>query len=195
MNAARRGLTATALAFVIALPLASCSPGDTTTPACDDPGGRANVLVAQSVPSATRLPCLESLPAGWRLGGISIKDSGATFWLDSVVSGIHAVEVSLAATCQIAGASEVVPAADEAGMHVLVLPTSLDPFQGRRFIVFDGGCVTYRYSFSAGTPPTVALEVDGSLSFLARDDVADAVEVELGATLCGAGAPPCSEGP
>ena len=174
---------------------AGCAPSDSTTPACDDPGGRANVLVAQSVPSATRLPCVESLPAGWEVGGGTVRDSGTTFWLDSAVSGIHAVEVTLTETCDTSGASEIVPAADEVGAHVTVEPTSLDPYESSRFIEFEGGCVTYRYAFSPGTPATVALEVDASLSFLPRDAVAHAVEVTTGATLCGAGAPPCVEGP
>ncbi len=158
------------------------------------PAGVSIVLVAQSVPSATQLPCVESLPAGWEIGGADVRDSGTTFWLDSVVSGMHAVEVSLTETCDTAGASEIVPGPDEAGAQVLMLPTSLDPFHGRRFIVFEGGCVTYRYSFSAGTPATVALQIDASLSFLPRDAVSHAVRLDTGNTLCGAGAPPCLDG-
>jgi hypothetical protein len=184
-----------AIAGVIVILCAGCTPTDSTTPACDDPGGRANVLVAQSVPTATRLPCVESLPAGWTVAGATVRDSGTTFWLDSVLSGVHAVEVTLTETCDTSGASEIVPSADEVGARVTVEPTSLDPYESTRFIEFEGGCVTYRYVFNPGTPATVALEIDASLSFLPRDAVALAVEVTSGATLCGAGAPPCAEGP
>ncbi len=186
-------LGASALVLV-SLALAACVPGDNTLPGCDDPGGRAIVLVAQSVPSATQVPCIESLPAGWEIGGADVRNSGTTFWLDSVVSGTHAVEVTLMETCDTSGASEIVPSADEAGAHVLFEPTNLDPFRGRRFIVFDGGCVTYRYSFTGGTAAAVALQIDASLSFLPRDAVSHAVRIETGHTLCGAGAPPCLDG-
>lgn len=179
---------------LVSIVLVSCGAGDSVTPGCDDPGGRAIVLVAQSVPSATLLPCIESLPAGWEIGGADVRNSGTTFWLDSVVSGMHAVEVTLAETCETSGASEIVPAADEAGAQVLVLPTNLDPYEGRRFIVFEGGCVTYRYDFGSGTPATVALQIESSLSFLPRDAVSHAVRLDTGNTLCGAGAPPCLDG-
>jgi hypothetical protein len=190
-----RTIGALVLGALVATLLGGCAQSDSTTPACDDPGGRAIVLIAQSVPTATRLPCLESLPAGWSLGGAEVRDSGTAFWLDSVVIGIHSVEVTLTETCDAAGASAVVPAEDEAGAQVSVLPTSLDPYRSSRFIVFEGGCVTYRYAFSGGTAATVALQIDASLSFLPRDAVGLAVREDTEQTLCGAGAPPCVEGP
>ena len=42
------------------------------------------------MPSATRLPCIAELPAGWQFGGALIKDTETTLWLDNDRAGIHA---------------------------------------------------------------------------------------------------------
>jgi hypothetical protein len=175
------------------LALPACVSGGSVAPECGDPGDRTMVLVAQTVPSAPQLPCVEALPPGWTVSGSNFVDGSTTFWLDLPVAGIHAVEVKLTETCDTSDASQVVPAPDEAGAEVFVAPTSLDPFQSVRRIVYDGGCVTYRYRFAGGAPAAVSLEVDAALSFMARQDVVDDVWATSGERLCGAGAPPCED--
>jgi hypothetical protein len=181
------------IAAVALLALPACATGGSVAPTCDDPGDGTMILVAQSVPSATMLPCVDALPPGWTVSGSSFVDGSTTFWLDLPVAGVHAVEVELTQTCDTSRGSLVVPGPDEAGAEVYVAPTSLDPFQGVRSIVFEGGCVTYRYAFASGTPATVSLEVDAALSFMARQDVVDEVWTATGETLCGAGAAPCED--
>ena len=41
------------------------------------------ILMAQSVPEATSLPCLAALPAGWTLDGVEVKRGRTRFWLNS----------------------------------------------------------------------------------------------------------------
>lgn len=190
----RRGLRPPALVALLAvLALPGCVSGGTVAPECGDPSHRTMVLVAQTVPSATLLPCVDALPAGWIVSGSEFVDGSTSFWLDIPVAGVRAVEVRLTETCDTSEASEVVPAPDEAGAEVFVAPTSLDPFKGVRSVVFEGGCVTYRYAFAGGTPATVSLEVDAALSFMPRQEVADQVWNEGGDSLCGPGAPPCED--
>src|SRR3954453_7496295 len=55
------------------------------TPTCGT--GSLLVLSAQSVPSARQVPCIASLPAGWKVGGVQIDDERTRFWLDSDVAG------------------------------------------------------------------------------------------------------------
>lgn len=190
----RRAQRPTALlGIVAALALPACVSGGSVAPECGDPSQRTMALVAQTVPSATLLPCVDALPAGWIVSGSEFVDGSTSFWLDIPVAGVQAVEVTLSETCDTSEASEVVPAPDEAGAEVFIAPTSLDPFRGLRSVVFEGGCVTYRYAFAAGTPASVSLEVDAALSFMPRQEVVDHVWNDVGDSLCGAGAPPCED--
>jgi hypothetical protein len=170
---------------------ASCVPSDPAEPICARPGDSILVLQAQSVPSATRLPCIAELPIGWRFGGSLVRDDGAVMWLDHDRAGIHAVEVELAASCDVSSAVEVPPAPDEVGMRTYQEPQSLEPFAGTRSLVFDGGCIVYRYRFASGSEPSLVIEADGAVSTLPRADVVAEVRETLDLTLCGAGAPPC----
>jgi hypothetical protein len=185
----RRRLAVVAAA-VVAASLAGCA-GSATVPACDDPANRAVVLVAQSVPSATLIPCVGTLPSGWAFAGSTIAKGETTMWLNSTVAGLNAVEVNLTESCDVGNASEILPAPDEAGAQVYSAPSSIDPFRGIRFIVFDGGCVRYRYTFATGAEPSLALAADEALSFVPRTDVAAAVETNFDQTLCGVVAPSC----
>ena len=59
--------------------------------------GTSNVMIlmAQSVPTATSVPCVAALPAGWTVGGVRVSRGEGQFWLDSDQAGRHAVEVTL----------------------------------------------------------------------------------------------------
>lgn len=181
------------LVLVLALLAATaCSGGGEDMPTCSLPDGQVFVLEAQSVPSATRLPCIAELPPGWRFGGSLIKDTETTLWLDNDRAGIHALEVTMSDTCDIADAVKVPPAADEVGMTVYQKPTSLEPgYQGWRYLLFPGGCITHQYTFAPDSDPTLVIEADLAISTVARSDVIDSVRDSLDLTLCGAEAPPC----
>ena len=115
---------------------AACSTGGGgRTPLCSDVDDGIFVLLAQSVPSATQLPCVSEFPSGWTFGGSNISDGLARFWLDSDRAGIHAVEVALRPSCDTTDAIEQRPAPDEAATRVFVRPDSLSPsFAGVRFL-------------------------------------------------------------
>ena len=151
--------------------------------------------MAQSVPTATLLPCIAAFPAGWSYGGSDVRSGSARFWLTSDRAGFRAVEVLLTPTCRIAGSLDVTNATDEAGVRVYIREFDLDPFTANQYFVFPGGCVTHRYRFGPDGEPTLALEADEAVTFGLRGAVVDAVQDDLGLTLCGAGAPPCAEAP
>jgi hypothetical protein len=152
------------------------------------------LLAAQAVPTATLLPCIEGLPAGWSFGGSDVRSGNARFWLNSDRAGFHAVEVSLTRSCRTLGAVDVTSQTQEIGVQDLVREFRLDPFTADRYLLFPGGCVTYRYRFAAGAEPALALEADQALTFGLRSTLVELVEDEFGLTLCGAGAPPCVDG-
>jgi hypothetical protein len=153
---------------------------------------RSLVLTAQAVPSATLVPCVAELPAGWSYAGADIRSGRARFWLDSDRGGFHAVEVELTPSCDTSNAVEVRPAPDEIGARVYAEPIALDPaLWANRYVVFSGGCATYRYRFAAGAPSTLSLEAEEALGFFPRSALVQDVEERYGLTLCGAEAPPC----
>jgi hypothetical protein len=184
----RRWTAGLALIAVIG---AGCGSDHGSLPACNRPEDSVFALIAQSVPSATELPCLQELPAGWILSGTQIQDGRTQLWLDSTIAGVHAVEVDLQATCNVSDAVEVPPSPDEVGMTSYVRSDLPPAFAGVRYLVFDGGCVIYRYRFTGDAPPTLVLEAEEALSFMPRHDIVQQVETEYDQTLCGATAPPC----
>jgi hypothetical protein len=189
----RRGTIALAIGTIV-IALTGCTAGGGgRTPLCTKIDDGVLVLIAQSVPSATELPCVAEFPAGWTFGGSDISSGLARFWLDSDRGGIHAVEVSLRPSCDTTGAVEERPAPDEAGSRVFVRPDSLKPsFTGARFLLFDGGCIGYTFRFASGTSPALAIEAIEAISMLPRATIVASVRKDLGLTLCGAEAPRCA---
>ncbi|MDQ3739001.1 MAG: hypothetical protein M3337_07510 [Actinomycetota bacterium] len=157
--------------------------------------GDVMVLMAQAVPTATQVPCLASLPAGFDVGGVEIRRGRAWFSLDSDQAGNDAVEVTLLRPqdCSLAGATEVL--SDELGMQRFEQPIRLPPaLEITRTYVFNGGCVTYRFSFDGGANASVALDVDAAVAFQPRSALVREVEQDSGLRLCGAGSPTCPGG-
>lgn len=185
-----RRLARTALAALAVIPLAACEVGTPPgAPDCDARGD-AMVLVAQSVPSATQLPCVAELPAGWRFEQQQVASGVTTFWLGSDIAGTNAVQVDLERGCDVAGAVSVPSTADdEIGLQRFDRPEQLRPLRLVRYYRFEGGCIVYRYAFSSAAPSSLQFEADEALSFLPRADVVQAVRHYYGLKLCGAGVP------
>lgn len=183
---------AIALSISLTVAAGACSADTLEQPVCSQLEGSILVLEAQSVPSATRIPCLAELPIGWQFDDSLVRDDGTTLWLNHDRAGFHAVEVELMASCDVGQAVEVPPAPDEVGMRTYQLPESLDPYVGSRTLVFDGGCIVTRYRFAQGSEPALVIEADRAISTLARSTVVSEVRRDLDLTLCGAEAPPCA---
>jgi hypothetical protein len=136
-----------------------------------DEFGPGIVLIAQSVPSATQLPCIRALPVGWTYRKLDATDDRARFWLDSDRDGDQALQVSLTKTCDTKGATE--SASTRPGIRRYDRVEVVDSgYRGDRFFVFDGGCVTYNVNLrgSTGAEPLNALLA--ALDFVSRAAVA-----------------------
>lgn len=182
-----RRLAAAVLAGALLAP--ACLQTSSYAPDCGKHEGLF-VLMAQAVPSATKLPCLRLLPERWRYSGFQVQNGIATFWLDFDMN-IHALEVDLTPTCSTTGAQPVEPGPDEAGSRVFVVERGPGEPPAARFIEFTGGCIAYQYHLPPGSVPTLADQVNGALGFVERAEVAQILNQESGLTLCGAGEPPC----
>jgi hypothetical protein len=178
------------LALVLAAGLAGCASETTATteqPNCSegDDGSAANgvILMAQSVPTATWIPCLRTtLPVGWGFHHLDARDGRATFSLDSDRDGQEAIQVKLDSSCDTAGATEI--PSDREGMRRLERVTRTTPqFEGERYYVFEGGCITMVFRLtgdSRGEPLALAT---GAVGAVTRDDLVDQVHEESGGRL------------
>ena len=148
------------------------------------------VLMAQSVPSATSVPCVASLPAGWTVGGVRIRNDRGAFWLDSEDAGTRAVEVALLPPeqCTVDAATEV--PSDEVGMRRFEQAEGLPPdLRSTRTYLFDGGCVTYTFEFAGDATAALTFATDNALAFQPRETLVRKVREHTGLRLCGVGAP------
>ena len=65
------------------------------------------VLMAQAVPTATAVPCIEALPTGLSFASAIARNGEARFWLDSDRAGDRAVTVTLTGSCDTSSARPV----------------------------------------------------------------------------------------
>ncbi len=131
------------------------------------------ILAAQAVPTATMVPCVQLLPAGWSYGPVDIRTGRARFSLDSDRAGISAVRVTLVEHCDTTRATEI--PTDELGTRRFELVEVVTPgFGGTRFYTFLGGCVSYQLRFQEEGRILVN-EATLALSFVTREKLAEDV--------------------
>ncbi len=109
----------------------------------ENQNGSALFVQAQSVDTATRLPCVEDLPTGWSFSSFIVEREEAVFTLDSDRVGARFVTVSLEPECAPAG--DEVPS-DEPGTRLFVdVAIDDDTYAGTWHYLFEGGCVEYMF--------------------------------------------------
>jgi membrane-associated phospholipid phosphatase/serine/threonine protein kinase len=162
---------------------------DVTVRASPDCGtSNLMILAAQSVPSSTLVPCVGTLPAGWKLERVHVRRNQTRFWLSSSAAGHNAVEVELTRPnlCDVSDADSV--PSDEIGTRRYERPEQFQPsLRSTRYYLFPGGCVTYRFAFKDGASPSLAVYADSALTFQPRDELARTVRDRTDLRLCGAG--------
>lgn len=170
------------LALIALVLLAGCARiEDHAAPTCAPKGADSLVLMAQSVPNASKIPCIASYPAGWHFQSMSVRNGEGRFTLDSDRAGISAVKVYLQRSCDLEGATEI--ASDEPGTRRFERIISVvDDFQAVRSYSFDGGCITYRFDFDRQGRALVN-EVSVAIGFLDRSAVDALVQERSGGEL------------
>ena len=171
--------------------LAGCSSGDpnsaiTDPPLCsdgDNGAGNGVILMAQSVPSATWVPCIgNALPLGWNFHHLEAGNGSARFWLDSDRDGQKAVEVGLTASCDTAGTTEI--PSDRAGMRRLERVGRMSPtYAGTRYYLFDGGCLTVVFRLDSDSPGEALALASQAVGVVARSDLQQQVRDTSGGRL------------
>jgi tRNA A-37 threonylcarbamoyl transferase component Bud32 len=142
--------------------------------ACTDP--EPQWLEAQSVPSASLVPCLRSLPNGWTLARVNVNDGRSVLILDHDRAGTGAAVVRLSASCVPTGATQVPSAQPEARRYMLI--ERLAPqFTATSFDVFPGGCVTTRLRAPAAHRAQLTSDAPSLLGFTTRQTLQQTLEV------------------
>jgi hypothetical protein len=132
------------------------------------------VLMAQSVPTATKIPCVRLELPGWSEGPVDIRSGRGRFVLANDRAGARAVTVDLTRSCDLVGAIKV--PTDQPGTtrweHVV---TIADGYVGERYYAYPGGCVTYRFRLRGETRAIPVSEATLSLGLVDRSVIAAAL--------------------
>ena len=172
---------AASAAAVLVLAAGCAQMEDGAAPTCVPKGADTLALIAQSVPTATKVPCISSYPAGWHFASMSIERGRTEFTLDSDRAGISAVKVRLERSCDVEGATEI--SSDEPGTRRFERILSVvDDFKAARSYVFQGGCITYRFDFDRQGRALVN-EVSVAIGFMDRAAVDALVRERSGGEL------------
>jgi hypothetical protein len=187
-----RATTARALlALVVATAVAGCSDGPTTAsqelPTCtegDEGAANGVILMAQSVRTASWVPCLKAaIPLGWDFEYLDARNGQSLFRLSSDRDGLRQeIDVRLEPSCQTTGSTEI--RSDRDGMQRFERVRMTTPrFEGERYYVFDGGCIVFDFRLAGdnrGEPLALATQVVGAVP---RDDLRELVHEESGGRL------------
>ena len=161
-------------------PLAGCATFSHAAPRCGDPLRVA--IIAQSLPSASYLPCIRTLPEGWSSSGFNPSQRGTSFLLNSDRSPGRPVVVRLTATCAPGRAS---PSPSRApGVVTYTRLTSVAPrFAGSLYDVFPGGCLTYAFDFALGSQIALMEQFEQAIGLYPRQQLRLVLKQQLGVEL------------
>jgi hypothetical protein len=139
-------------------------------------------LEAQSVASASLVPCVRSLPAGWTLAGVTVNDGRSVLTFDHDRAGTGVAVVRLTAACDTAGAQER-PGAEPALRRFERLERAGGEYTATWYDRFPGGCVTTRLTASARHSAQLANEASLVLGFTTRQELRQVLETRSGGRL------------
>jgi hypothetical protein len=181
----RRRVVAAAAALAAAPALAGCvqtEGGSPVTAGCGTGADAYNptlVVMAQSVPTAELIPCVELVPTGWSHGPVTLTNRGSRFVLGSDRDGPRALTVELAAACDVTGAVRV-PSEQPGTVRYERLDRLDGGFSGARFYVYDGGCTTFHFDLVGRRQAQPVTEASLAVGFTTRDAVRESVLVQSG---------------
>jgi membrane-associated phospholipid phosphatase/tRNA A-37 threonylcarbamoyl transferase component Bud32 len=130
------------------------------------------LLMAQSVPTASLVPCVEIVPIGWTLGDVVVGNGRSRFTLTSDRGGVLVAE--LAASCDLAGAVELTSERPGARRYLRVERNTGGVVMTRTY-TFPGGCATQRLTAPEASRQQLAGESSSALGFTTRDALAAAL--------------------
>ena len=151
-----------------------------TVPGCGDPLRLA--IIAQSVPSASYVPCIDGLQPGWETAGFDPTQDGTSFLLNSDRSPGRPATVRLTAACDFSRASPSPPRAPGALTYTRL--DSISPrFAGALYDVFPGGCISYGFDFALGSQIALVEQFEDAIGLYPRQQLRLILKQKLGIEL------------
>jgi hypothetical protein len=178
----RAAVAGSLLTVLAGLAVSGCSSDTTATtelPTCADAehGNASNavVLMAQSVPTASYVPCLRTaLPLGWGFHHLDARSDGSVFSLDSDRDGQEAIKVRLDESCDTSGSTEIL--SDREGLQRFERVTRTTPhFEGERYYRFDGGCITFEFRLAGESRGEGLALATSAVGVISRADLIEQV--------------------
>jgi hypothetical protein len=162
----RGGRIVIALVLIAGLP-ACAAMRSNEHPVCDQ--RPPTILMAESVPDATLVPCVRALPLGWAFAAFDARQGISEFSLDSDAGGPGALLVRFTRNCTPEG---IQARSDEPGTRMVEQRSGEDPYAATWTYLFGGGCARYSIHLAAGAPVERLLaQIRSGLSFIARERV------------------------
>jgi tRNA A-37 threonylcarbamoyl transferase component Bud32/membrane-associated phospholipid phosphatase len=139
-------------------------------------------LLAQSVPSASLVPCVESRLPGWTVANVAVNDGRSVITLDHDRAGAAAIVMRMAAACDPAGAPEK-PAPEPGVRRFERVEHLAGEYSETWYDRFPGGCVTYRVHSTTDPRGQFANEAPQVLGFTTREQLRQALSQRSGGRL------------
>ncbi len=131
-------------------------------------------LLAQSVPSASLVPCVRSLPVGWSVARVTVNDGRSVLTLNHDRAGAGALVVRLTAACAPSGAVGG-PSPNAAVRHYQRIESGTGQFTATWFDQFPGGCVISRLHLTTDPNGEFAAQAPQVLGFTTRAALQEAL--------------------
>jgi tRNA A-37 threonylcarbamoyl transferase component Bud32 len=164
--------------LVICIRLVLLNNDRTLTPLAIDRVGCGDLeplwLEAQSVPTASLVPCVRSAPAGWDFGGVNVRNGWSKFTLNDVVTPDKLV-VRLTAACDTTGAIEQTSDQPEARRYQRTERSRPGPAT-TWYTVFQGGCVTAELYSTRGADAALTAQASTAVGFTSRHTLQQALD-------------------
>jgi membrane-associated phospholipid phosphatase/tRNA A-37 threonylcarbamoyl transferase component Bud32 len=139
-------------------------------------------LMAQSVPSATLVPCMQLIPAGLTVVEVRVQDGRSRIAFDTDRAGTATVVVELAASCDRTGAAEVT-SEQPGALRYWRVDHSAPKFSATRFYEFPGGCLVERFRSDTAPPAEFASTASLGLGFVTRQELRQMLSQRSGGRL------------
>jgi hypothetical protein len=130
-------------------------------------------LEAQSVPSASLVPCIRPL-AGWTVADVAVNDGRSVVTLDHDRAGASAVVLRLTAACDPAGAAQAPSPAPRVRRYQRAEPGTGE-FRATWYDLFPGGCLTYQLHSTSDVKGSFTADLPALLRLVTRDALRQAL--------------------
>jgi tRNA A-37 threonylcarbamoyl transferase component Bud32 len=131
-------------------------------------------LEAQSVPSASLVPCIRSPLAGWTVAEVAVNDGRSVVIFNHDQAGPSAVVLRLTAACDPAGAVQAPSPAPGVRRYQRAGPRTGE-FAATWYDLFPGGCLTYQLHSTSDVKGSFTADLPALLTFATRDALRQAL--------------------